>query len=119
MDSSSRIKDPHSSTHGEEHDTTKKAPNDSLTSSRLDSITSLDKNLDRTFLMPDHNDYDLWDAVMTITKSIILANPHINDDEVLSVNYKGGPIAPSATSVALSTYQQKERETLAQQGAHF
>jgi hypothetical protein len=40
MDSSSRIKDPHSSTHGEEHDTTKKTPNDSLTSSRLDSSSA-------------------------------------------------------------------------------
>ena len=63
-----------------------------VTSSRLDSITSLDKLLTRTREMADGNEYDLHDAVFTNLKSILAANPHINDDEVNSVNYK----APSA-----------------------
>lgn len=69
--------------------------------SRWDGITSLDKLLTRTKAMPDKNDYDLWDMVATICKSVLLANLHLNDDEPLSVNYKGAPAAPSATKAAL------------------
>lgn len=59
------------------------------TSSRLDSVTSLDKLWTRTRKMEaDGNDYDAHDALFTILKSVLLANPTINDDEVNSVNYK-------------------------------
>lgn len=58
------------------------------TSSRLDSITSLDKLLTRTRTMADGNDYDFHDAVFTLLKVALQANPHINDDEKNSVNYK-------------------------------
>lgn len=78
-----------------------------VSSSRWDSITSLDKNLDRTALLADGNDYDVYDMLRTITKSVLLANPHINDDEPLSVNYKGAPAAPSATKQALDAYWAK------------
>lgn len=58
------------------------------TSSRFDSITSMDKLLTRTRRMADGNDYDLHDAIFTILKSVLAASPHINDDEVNSVNHK-------------------------------
>lgn len=83
-----------------------------VTSSRLDSITSLDKNLDRTAALSDGNDYDVYDMLRTITKSILLATPHINDDEPLSVNYKGTPAKPSATAEALLVYRQQEAAKL-------
>lgn len=67
-----------------------------VSSSRWDSITSLDKNLDRTAPLADGNDYDVYDMLRTITKSILQANLHINDDEPLSVNYKGA--APAGIS---------------------
>lgn len=59
-----------------------------VSASRWDQITSTAKLLTRTLLMPDGNEYDLWDAVMTLCKAALLANPHINDDEPNSVNYK-------------------------------
>jgi hypothetical protein len=59
-----------------------------VSSSRYDQITTLAKLLTRTKKMPDGNDYTIWDAVMTTCKANILANPHINDDEPLSVKYK-------------------------------
>jgi hypothetical protein len=58
------------------------------TSSRFDSITSMDKLLTRKRTHVDGNSYDAWDALQTILKSVLAANPHINDDEVNSVNYK-------------------------------
>jgi hypothetical protein len=58
------------------------------TSSRLDSITTLDKLLSRKMTLSDGNQYDLWDCVFTITKWIVAQNPSINDDEPNSVNYK-------------------------------
>jgi len=58
------------------------------TSSRLDSITSLDKLLSRKQTLADGNQYDVWDCIFTIAKSIVAANPSINDDEKNSVNYK-------------------------------
>ena len=75
-----------------------------VSASRLDSITSLDKNLDRTALLADGNDYDLYDMIRTIAKSVVLANPHINDDEPLSVNYKGAPAVKSALRLALEAH---------------
>lgn len=59
-----------------------------VTSSRYDSITSVDKLLTRTRKMADGNDYDLHDAVFTILKSVLLADKTINDDEKNSVNFK-------------------------------
>lgn len=59
-----------------------------VSSSRLDSITSMDKLLTRTHKHVDGNEYDLWDAVQTIVKSILLDDIHINDNEPNSVNYK-------------------------------
>ncbi|PIJ36724.1 hypothetical protein BMW24_003390 [Mycobacterium heckeshornense] len=56
--------------------------------SALDQVTSLAKLLTRKHTLADGNQYDVWDAIMTIAKSIVAANPHINDDEINSVNYK-------------------------------
>lgn len=47
--------------------------------------------------MPDGNVYDALDALWTILKATLLANPTINNDEPLSVNY----IAPTGTSAEL------------------
>jgi hypothetical protein len=63
-----------------------------VTSSRYDQITTLAKLLTRTHTHSDGNSYDLWDGVQTVLKYVLSLNPHINDDEVNSVNYK----APSA-----------------------
>lgn len=78
-----------------------------VTSSRWDSITSVDKLLTRTKKMPDGNDYTVWDAIMTLVKAEILVNPHINDDEPLSVNYQGdkAATAQSATAKALAEHR--------------
>jgi hypothetical protein len=59
-----------------------------VTSSRYDQITTLAKLLTRTHKLADGNDYDIWDAVMTIAKWVVLNNKTINDDEVNSVNFK-------------------------------
>jgi hypothetical protein len=59
-----------------------------VTSSRWDQITTLAKVLTRTHKHSDGNTYDIWDAVHTILKAVLVASPHINDDEVDSVNYK-------------------------------
>lgn len=59
-----------------------------VTSSRYDSITSMDKLLTRKRKHVDGNSYDAWDCLQTIVKSILAVNPHINDDEKNSVNYK-------------------------------
>jgi hypothetical protein len=61
------------------------------TASLLDHGTSLAKLLTRKQTLADGNDYDIWDCVFTIAKSIVAANPHINDNEVNSVNYKAAP----------------------------
>ncbi|TDH46252.1 hypothetical protein E2F47_27270 [Mycobacterium eburneum] len=53
-----------------------------------DQSTSLAKLLTRKHTLADGNQYDLWDAIMTLAKAAVLANPHINDDEPNSVNYK-------------------------------
>ena len=45
--------------------------------------------LTRKQTLADGNDYDLWDCVFTITKWVLAQDPHINDDEINSVNYKG------------------------------
>jgi len=78
-----------------------------VTSSRWDSITSLDKNLDRTAKLQDGNDYDALDMLRTCTKWVLSQNIHINDDEPLSVNYKGEPPKPSATQQALEAHRDK------------
>lgn len=59
-----------------------------VTSSRYDQITTLAKLLTRTHTHVDGNSYDLWDAVQTVLKYVLSLNPHINDDERNSVNYK-------------------------------
>lgn len=56
--------------------------------SMADHAASLAKLWTRTKKLADGNDYTAWDALMTIAKSIVAANAHINDDEPLSVNYK-------------------------------
>lgn len=58
------------------------------TSSRSDSITSLDKNLDRCAKLADENVYDAFDMLRTCTKWVLSQNIHINDDEINSVNFK-------------------------------
>ncbi|MGZ4662776.1 MAG: hypothetical protein ACXVYB_16010 [Arthrobacter sp.] len=58
------------------------------TSSRYDQITTLAKLLTRTHKHADGNTYDLWDAVHTILKWVLIQAPHINDDEKNSVNHK-------------------------------
>jgi hypothetical protein len=59
-----------------------------VSASMTDQVTTLTKLLTRKKKMPDGNDYDLWDAVFTAAKGELVANPHLNDDEVNSVNYK-------------------------------
>jgi hypothetical protein len=59
-----------------------------VSSSRLDSITSMDKLTTRTHKHADGNDYDLWDCAQTFVKWVLTQNIHINDDEKNSVNYK-------------------------------
>ncbi len=59
-----------------------------MSPARIDQITSLAKLLTRKHTLPDGNQYDLWDAVFTIAKWVVAANPHINDDEPNSVNHK-------------------------------
>lgn len=77
-----------------------------VSASRWDSITSVDKLLTRTMKLADGNDYTLWDAIMTMAKATVLANPHINDDEPLSKNYTGtAALAQSATAKALEEHQ--------------
>lgn len=61
-------------------------PNESA--SMADHAASLAKLFTRTKKLSDGNDYTVWDAIMTVAKATVLANPHINDDEPLSVNYK-------------------------------
>jgi hypothetical protein len=58
------------------------------TPSMPNHATSLAKLLTRKHTMSDGNSYDALDCLWTITKSVLAANPHINDDEPLSVNYK-------------------------------
>lgn len=76
-----------------------------VSASRWDSITSLDKLWTRTKKLADGNDYNAWDALMTLAKAEVAANPHINDDEPLSKNYTGIPVGPSATAKALSDHK--------------
>jgi hypothetical protein len=75
-----------------------------VSASRWDSITSVDKLLTRTRKLADGNDYNIWDAIMTIAKATVAANPHINDDEPLSVNHKGDDPKLSATAQALANH---------------
>jgi hypothetical protein len=58
------------------------------TSSRWDQLTTLTKLLTRKQQLADGNDYDLWDCVFTVAKWVVQQNPHINDDEVQSKNYR-------------------------------
>jgi hypothetical protein len=58
------------------------------TASVLNHAATLAKLFTRKHTMPDGNQYDALDCLWTLTKAAILANPHINDDEPLSVNYK-------------------------------
>jgi hypothetical protein len=55
--------------------------------SMLDHVTTLAKLLTRKQKLADGNEYDLWDCVFTITKYVLSQAPHINDDEVNSVNH--------------------------------
>ena len=61
-------------------------PNESA--SMTDHAASLAKLLTRKQKLADGNDYDLFDAVFTITKWVLSQNININDDELLSVNHK-------------------------------
>jgi hypothetical protein len=73
-----------------------------VSASRWDQVTSLAKLLTRTAPLSDKNDYDLWDMVRTCTKFVLAQDPTINDDESLSVNYKGTtPVVESATFKAI------------------
>lgn len=56
--------------------------------SMADHVASEAKLWTRTRKMSDGNDYDAHDALFTLLKIALQANPHINDDEPLSVNYK-------------------------------
>lgn len=58
------------------------------TASALNHAATLAKLFTRKHTMPDGNQYDALDCLWTLTKAAVLANPHINDDEPLSVNYK-------------------------------
>lgn len=60
-----------------------------VSSSVFDVVTSLGKLLTRKIRLADGNDYDAWDMLVTNTKDILARNPHINDNEPNSVNYKG------------------------------
>lgn len=59
-----------------------------VTASRYDQITTPAKLLTRKHTHVDGNSYDLFDAVQTLVKYVLTQSPHINDDEVNSVNYK-------------------------------
>lgn len=59
-----------------------------VSASRYDQITTLAKVLTRKHTQVDGNSYDIWDAVQTILKWVLTQNPHINDTEVQSANYK-------------------------------
>lgn len=59
--------------------------------SRWDQITTLAKLLTRKHTHIDGNSYDMFDAINTILKSVLVANPHINDDEPNSTNFKAAP----------------------------
>lgn len=68
-------------------------PEGSNTSSALpDHDSTLAKLWTRKRTMSDGNDYDAHDALFTLLKIGLAANPHINDDEKNSVNFK----APTA-----------------------
>jgi hypothetical protein len=54
--------------------------------SRLDQITTLAKILTRTHLHADGNTYDIWDAVQTILKWVLVQDLAVNNGEVNSVN---------------------------------
>lgn len=58
-----------------------------VTAAKYDDITTLAKLLTRKQKLADGNDYDLWDCVFTCAKWVLSQNPHINDNEVNSVNY--------------------------------
>lgn len=58
------------------------------TASELNHAATLAKLFTRKHTLADGNQYDAWDMLVTLTKAAVLANPHINDDEPLSVNYK-------------------------------
>lgn len=66
-------------------------------SSLFDHATTLAKVLTRTHTHADGNSYDAWDALQTILKWVLSQSPHINDDEVDSVNYKAP--APEPTPI--------------------
>jgi hypothetical protein len=66
--------------------------------SEIDHVTTLAKVLARTHKHVDGNTYDIWDAVQTLLKIALAANPTINDDEVDSVNF--GKTTPTPTPPA-------------------
>lgn len=80
------------------------AEGSNVSSSRLDQITTLAKILSRTHTHADGNTYDIWDAVQTILKWVLTQTKGINDNEPDSVNYKGVPVAPSATKLAVEAH---------------
>jgi hypothetical protein len=61
------------------------------TPSLLDHVTTLAKLLTRTHKHADGNTYDIWDAVQTILKWVLLQSETINNDEKNSVNFEAKP----------------------------
>lgn len=66
------------------------------TPSVLNHGATLAKLWTRKRTMSDGNDYDAHDALFTLLKVALLANPAINDDEPNSVNYKTPVTPPTA-----------------------
>ena len=64
------------------------AENGNVSSSSLDAITTLAKVLTRKHTHIDGNSYDIWDAVHTILKWVLMQSESINNDEPHSVNHK-------------------------------
>jgi hypothetical protein len=59
-----------------------------VSASLADQVTTLTKLLTRKAKLADGNEYDLFDMMVTNTKWVLSQNPHINDTEINSVNYK-------------------------------
>jgi hypothetical protein len=78
-----------------------------VSSSRWDQITSQAKLVTRTAVLADRNEYDIYDMIRTVAKWVVATNPHINDDEPLSVNYKGGPAPVSKLSEVLAAHHEQ------------
>lgn len=54
---------------------------ENVSSSFVDHENTDSKIIARTHVASDGHEYDLWDAVMTILKFVLLQSPNINADE--------------------------------------